>query len=561
MVSGRTRATFILAAALTVGAAWLRLQGIDGPLGYDEIRTLDLCSSAGWGEIFSDLSPPGNHPLNSVAVKLAAPLNSAAGIRLGAWIAGALAVPAAGMLAWRIFRTRSAALFTMMFLAGSAPAAACSKYAGGYSLQMLLLLCFAVAASMLTEQGGSGHARSDAFPAIALTASGIAAELTMPTSAVYLLIILLVAAAAARGRVRRGTEAFSAPARTALAAFGMLSLAWFALYFRQFLRMRGSGWDAPVGCELWFRMLDLYDELGLCVPAGLLAAAVFCPKAWMPVAVILLAPLSATITHAGSARAYLPLCASGALAAGAAAARCLRPGRRLRNAAVATAAAALTAAAYFAAEPRWEERDWRRTFAAVRRLPGDMLVVFPARDGLPLNRNNRPDAEHEFNLRMSRPDLNALFMVGGELGRLDGVSSGGTGTGLRVPRAGRPCVMEGLPGMLYGLKRLESPPPAGTLVVAVFGSMTESERADLMTPLMKRGWLELNPWLAGGGASRSTLLATLTAPSDRFDWKKFLLSAGDAARCYALAGEPESRRNHGGGDASSSENEIHESDM
>ncbi|MGE4564646.1 MAG: hypothetical protein AB7F32_07235, partial [Victivallaceae bacterium] len=142
MTSFRSKHFFGLAVLITLGGLALRLTSLGGSLQYDEIWTLEFYASKSIGTIFSDLSLPNNHPLNSLLVKLTAIGENSVTIRLAAWLAGVLAIPAAGYLAWLVSRRRRAALWTMALIALSAPLAVYSQLARGYSLQLFLLLVF-----------------------------------------------------------------------------------------------------------------------------------------------------------------------------------------------------------------------------------------------------------------------------------------------------------------------------------------------------------------------------------------------------------------------------------
>ena len=537
MVSRRTRLTLLTAAALTFGAALLRLPGINGPLEYDEIWTLERYASAGLRTIFSDLSLPNNHPLNSLAVKLTASFGTAAGIRLTALLAGILAIPLAGLLAWRLFRSRGAALFTMLFLAGSAPAIFYSQTARGYSLQLFLLLLFALAATGMRQSRG---ARGDLMPAILLVLSGIAAELTLSTSVLYLAgISAITIGFGIQRRLRQKDENRWIPI-TAFALFGAFTLAWYLGHYQQLREAQRWGTALHTADAVWVWMLNLYEQLGICGPLFLLAALVCCPRVWMPGLFLVLVPLSAILTHAGPPRTYLPLCAAGALVAGAAADRCLRGGGPFRRAAVLLLAGAITAATYCAVAPGWRPIDWHEEFAAMKLLPPDMLVVFPASDGFPLNWNNQPEAAEEQERRMLHPAPATLFMIRGTPGQLNGLAANGAETVLHTSVTGRSCVLQGLRGTRYALQPLFKAPPADAVVIAVLRPLPDAARRQLVAPLMQTAeWLELNSWLAINQQDRrSMLLAARIVRPDAFAWEEYLSLVRGTVCFYQLSPEP-----------------------
>ena len=108
----------LLILGLTGLAALFRLFRLDAALEYDEIWTLENYASASLKVIFTELALPNNHPLNSLAVKLTAFSGGAPQwIRLVPFLAGVLAVPLAGAAAFGLWKRRSAALWSMFFVA------------------------------------------------------------------------------------------------------------------------------------------------------------------------------------------------------------------------------------------------------------------------------------------------------------------------------------------------------------------------------------------------------------------------------------------------------------
>ena len=98
-------------------------------------------------------------------------------LRLPAFAAGILTIPLAGMLSLMLFRRRSAALWTMLFAALSAPLALYSQLARGYSFQVFFCTLF------WTGMAATGRFRPGRLrwlPEAALFLGGAGAILTLP---------------------------------------------------------------------------------------------------------------------------------------------------------------------------------------------------------------------------------------------------------------------------------------------------------------------------------------------------------------------------------------------
>lgn len=172
----------LLILGLTGLAALFRIFRLDAALEYDEIWTLENYASASLKVIFTELALPNNHPLNSLAVKLTAFSGGAPQwIRLVPFLAGVLAVPLAGAAAFGLWKRRSAALWSMFFVAVLPQAVLYSQQARGYSLQLFFLLVFTAGLLAARRRPVAGCA------GILLGAAG--AMLTLPTSAFYLAAI------------------------------------------------------------------------------------------------------------------------------------------------------------------------------------------------------------------------------------------------------------------------------------------------------------------------------------------------------------------------------------
>ena len=133
----------IFAAAILLAALGLRFSMFFAPLEYDEIWTLERFSTLSVWQILTDLATPNNHPLNTLFVKLWSHcFDIPQLIRLHSLVFGMISVALTGVLAHGLFRSRVAALFSMLFIAADAAAVCYSDLARGYSAQLCFLLLF-----------------------------------------------------------------------------------------------------------------------------------------------------------------------------------------------------------------------------------------------------------------------------------------------------------------------------------------------------------------------------------------------------------------------------------
>ena len=527
------RQKFLLFGLLITAAGTLfRLLRLDAALEYDEIWTLESYAAKSIRTIFTTLSLPNNHPLNSLAVKLTAfPGAAPQWIRLAPCLAGVLAIPLAGAVAFGLWRRRGAALWSMFFVALLPAAVFYSQQARGYSPQLFFLLLFAAGLYAARRFPRSGCA------AIFLGATG--AMLTLPTSAFY----LGAAGTAAAFRCRK-TWRKHLPAAISLAAAGAFALAWVLFNFRQFQANRS--WGIPIDSFPAFGSY-LYDTVSGNIPAVVLLAAVpallFQFRRGLPVLWIWLWLLvAAVLFNGGPPRTALPLAAATTLLAGAGVALLRR--RVPAYGKVIGAAFGILTLAALAAAYREPYPDWYGIHRTVRQLPPEVLVLFPANDSWPLAWNNAPESYRE-QLRRIAPlppghTKRSLLIVSRD-GSLTGCAP--NGAELRVPIAaeGIPVEFDAMRGMLYGLEELDGAPAAGDTVVAFIRPLPEAEAKALLQELFARrkDFLSFNVWLCtsvteGGTTYRYYLAGGHIAHPGETDWERFLREKPGATALYRI---------------------------
>ncbi len=526
MTSFRSKQFFGLAALITLGGLALRLTSLGGSLEYDEIWTLEFYASKSLGTIFSDLSLPNNHPLNSLLVKLTAIGENSVSIRLGAWLAGVLAIPAAGYLAWLVSCRRRAALWTMAVIALSAPLAAYSQLARGYSLQLLLLLVFGIGALWLWR----GKHRTGAYFAIATGAIG--SMLTLSTSILTLLPAGAVLAAALIRRKRyRDLAAGIAP--------GLFALLWYSLNVNAFRAGQVWGIEFSSAADYWSWLLAVLNRLGV-YPLALLAVLVagyWCCRSFVfALGITGLFPLlAAPLTRGGPPRAYFALIAIWAVLAGTAAAMPELARRRF----FAILLALLLCGSYGINLQSWRPTDYYAFFDAVKAEPPQRLVVLPATESNPFGWNNRPEAYKEFinRLLIQAPERELVMLQ--SPGGLNGTDGNGAEVVLKFSLVGDYVRVGHASGELYRLREIRTAPKAGDTVIAVIRPVPEAAMAAISRQLKVYPWIKLNFFLTvdfspKGVPLHYALLAVKIDDPSLLDWEKLLADTRGAVSFYRV---------------------------
>lgn len=537
----------LIALALTAAGAALRLTQITGALEYDEIWTLESYSRDSLRVIFTDLSLPNNHPLNSLAVKLMRTLHpGVVAMRLPSLLAGILAIPAVGLLALLLFRRRGAALWAMLLIAFSAPLVAYSQTARGYSMQFFLCVVFGIGLAL------SGRFRPSSFrllPEALLLLGGVGAILTLPTSILYLAPAALAAVWPAR-RFRRPDFRQRRPTIIVLLLGGVFALLWYGVNFRQFRTAQGWGvsLDGIGAYADW--LVHLFSLLSIW-PVMLAAAvgAVLVRRSRRLLLVAAFPVLGAWFTHAGPPRAYLVLIAVLALLAAAGIDRLLRqlvrhgasPG--LKHALIALLVLGVIVG-FYRQKLDYSPTDWYAMHRDAAEFPREALLVFPANDTYPLAWNNAPAAAQDFFWRLTCPDESPRFMLLTGNGALNGADFRGGERQIPVGFAGEAVRHGMISGVLYRLRPLAGAPEPDAIVLAAIGPvpLETAQAAMLGLAAGNENWLRLNTWLCivitrDGEKFRYYFLGAKANPDVAADVARVRAAYPDTVKFYTLAPE------------------------
>lgn len=480
------RRWMLIALALIALGAVLRIERLGNALDYDEIWTLEDFATGTIREIFTRLSLPNNHPLNSLSVKWISSLSREGfALRLPAFAAGILTIPLAGMLSLMLFRRRSTALWTMLFAALSAPLALYSQLARGYSFQVFFCTLFWTG---LAATGRFRPGRLRWLPEAALFLGGAGAILTLPTSILFLGAGVLPALPA----LRRGPRSVW----VVLGVGAVLSLFWYGWNFEQFQEARRWGNALSGVGELFPWGGDVLWQLA--GPLLILAAvAVFrCGRFARWIAVAALLPLlAAAATHAGPARAYLPLTIPIILLAGAGADwLCGRFRGRLWSRLL-PAVPLLLAGYGFCRSTLPEPPDWYGIFQESSAFPPEVLILYPATDCLPLMWNNRPASTDDFLERLTYAGNSPRLVLLSFENKLNGLGADDSEQSVELPPdESRRIQLRSFAGYRYQLEEINKVPPPGSAVLAVVSPLPERELQTVARDIADSGdgWLRIN---------------------------------------------------------------------
>lgn len=467
---------FACVAAIAAAAAAVRLIDLTATLEYDEIWSLMMYAPLPAAQIITDLSLPNNHPINSLWLKCLSPAAPAAWLRLHVFAAGMAAILLTGVLARRWFNSRRAALFAMLWLAFSAPAAQYSVLARGYSLQLASLLLFALSLhDLLTVK------RHPAVAVCGLWLGGAAAILSVSSSAMFLLPVGLAAIAAMvrTGLRQRGFRSCLLPG-IVLGSFGLAALGWYLIHFEKLQQgmIWGTQFRTPGDFCRW--LVNILPLLGIPVAA---VAAVAIPagfrrsrRSWSILLMTLLLPLLlAPVTRGGPARVYLPLTAVFALLYGGTAAWLLHHCRRAggRRLAVTALLVLIPPLLWRTVLPHWRTPDWHAIHAAAETAPADTIIVYTATNNYPLVWNV-PAAPETAMARLQHRAPQTLLLINQSDG-INGMTADGSETVLPLPTTPAAPVA-GLPAATVRLRECRNEPAPGTIVLAVIGPAAPADK-------------------------------------------------------------------------------------
>lgn len=534
----------VAAALILIAALAIRVFGACfSPLEYDEIWSLERFSALSVRQILTDLALPNNHPVNTLFVKSWSQLfEQPQLIRLHSLVFGVLSVALTGVLARGLFHSRRAALWSMFFMAFSAPAIAYSELARGYGAQLFFLLVFACGIVWSGELRRFVPGKYTVEAALVVGAAG--AVLSVPSAPIFLAATVLTSLSVYRRTfkddLRERRTLFVALALAALAVAGYLICNYSALreaqkWGRELVTF--ADWEFFVGGTI----TDFVSYAALLLFAFFAAFDRRNSRLMLLFSALVIA--SAALFRAGPARVYLPLAVVVALGCGRGAQRILfRFNARYGRAFAYAGAAMVMLLGYYGYDQlteKWEAPDYWQWFRDARNEPVSTLVVFPATAGYPLEWNNRPELLKDYfgRLLCDAAGERTLLVFSGA-GKINGITEEGSEVERELPFPGRPGTVGGREAHFYRLVPLSEAPAAGTPLLIVQPPIPEQKLQVVIDGLRGRGvdLISLDPFfnypLPGpdGTVLRSRLLFAYAPNGAEFS---FVRAAG--GKLYRIA--------------------------
>ena len=539
----------LLSLLIVVFGVALRVTNFSGALEYDEIWTLERYVAAPVSAIFSDLAIPNNHPLHSCLIKgvFAFFEPSIPTLRLPAMLAGIAALLLCGPLTLLTLRSRRAALLVTTFFAVNPWGTAYSQVARGYSIQLALLMFCAVAllrGGLPASRPGETaprHRRNEWSWYAAAVVAAVLSMLTLPTSVLYLAVLYGIMVWNDRRNV---------PLWVSGGIAGFFSLGWLGFNYAQFRQGQVFGVAIQsVGEFLEFLFSRLTDLVFWPLLLFAAAALLFARHRRLAVALLLIAffPLvAALLTLAGGARVYQPSIPPLLLAAAIGVLELqrlatLRNRVRLLRYAVPLVAVAAAFCGFRFQSAAMAVPDWKLVYEEVRKLPAEIILVYPGNDCVTAEWNNRPDGiSMDFAARLgsraperhllqlnSRNSLNGLTEQGGEI---------------QLPVSGGEVVtVAGMPATFFRLETLNEIPADSDVVLIVFPPQTPERLREQASALYRflPDWMMLNQPLCTelhteDGAIRRVRLFAVRAGDHPGSWEGALAMANDELQFFRL---------------------------
>jgi len=413
-----------LAAAILIVAAVLRIAFFSPGLEYDEIWTIRHYSVHGFWTILNDLATPNNHPLNSLFIRWTGFWSSSAwAIRAPSFCAGLAVVGLTGYLAFLLFHSRFVTLSSMILTAANPGLILYSVTARGYSMQTALILLFAVLAVL-------SYRTRRMYPLILLPSVAILAELSLPTSVLWLFPIALVHGIVELVRAKRDWKKLL-PSAVSYTVTGILLLSWILLHYYDFRAGQSFG-KSVAGVSVFLNFAgSVLNELACWKTDAslvLLLSILICPvfqrrdrlKLCGLIFLLFFPLFAALFTLGGPSRVYLPSVPFLAVIVAVLLPglyRMVRIGFKNRNARrilfclFCLFPLVIAYSALKEGKKYWKRIDWIERFSAIKQLPSDQFLCIPATETYPAFWNNGPAIIRDYLLRFSEMKPGSLFVT------------------------------------------------------------------------------------------------------------------------------------------------------
>lgn len=512
-----------------LAAFFMRLPGMLAAMTYDEIWTITQFTESGSWRLLFDLELPNNHPLNSILCKIlyTEQLPKEA-CRVPSLLAGLISIVLAGAIS-RKFWGSKAMLWSMFFMAFSAPLAYYSTQARGYSLQTCFLLLYTYTLILTAEE------KKSVFACILTVFSAAAAIITLSTSAIFLAAITLFL---------WGGNNWKMPDKKTtcvLIASIIIPAGYLLLNLSALLTARQWGVEISGIKDAVFWLGSIFFNLlpPALLPWAVTGVIVLRKYKYSFLASIFLLAAVTIVTNPGPWRIYLPLAAFGAIIAarGAVFLQEKFSGKRWFMPAAMLAAAAVIGNGYILYNG-FQSMDYYRVGAEAIDLPPETLVVYPPEETYPLYFNNGETFLKKYIGSLhNKANNRTLLLVDMPENMISGTDRSFAPRSLPLPFAGNAASCGGSPARELRLQKLQNFTGISNDLIVIINAENYAEfkrlSKNMQTLLPAEKVLFLNLWFT----SRNTPCGVFYTAAGAFtgsSFEKILAADSDCMVFYQI---------------------------
>ena len=435
------RKTYLL---IFLAALFCPLLLMTANLTYDECWSVINFSGLGLWQIFTDLSLPNNHPLNTLFLHLTVPFSgNVLLLRSFSLICGAFIPVLCGELAFRWSKNnRFCALICAAVLAVlSMPLAAYSGVARGYVPQVFFLL--------LTLLAMTFDEKTVQKAAVLMTAGAVGVILCVPSGALFLLPAGIGFLIYAPEKMRKSREMWIAA--------GVIAVFCGIFYGMNFTALRsGQSWGVKIDSWQSFGtfLMPVATELILSAAlVGVLPCLYKEHKRWYAVFLALLPLFLAYFSNGGPARCYIYLAALIAVGGGIGLSRMFSRKRAYFAVAVAVLLGGLSFAGQLS---RWRFVDYPAVFERhLQELPSGMAAIYRASAGYPVRCVNNERSLHGFQYPFLSGNIREMAVFEAQDSEINGLDFRGGEAVMPLAANGRKSEYSGMKCRVYKLTAVD----------------------------------------------------------------------------------------------------------
>ena len=498
-------------AALTLlfSALAVRLGFLYRSLQYDELWSWQFFSKLEIPEILLSLALPNNHPLNTIAIKLASSVtDDIFAIRYFPLLCGVLLIPLVYFVTKVWSQSRTASGIAAIFAAFSAPLVVYSALARGYMPQAFFFALTAAGFACFTKEYVEKYAKAG-FAMILIGGTGTI--LSVPTGVVYLAGLVLAIICRYRTKPHKLLIC-------ALAAGAVIAGVYYIAAYSQLTEAQkwSTGGNYFTQCGNILFSTGCFALLSLSLTGCLINPSKILPLMIIPLTVL----LSGAVTGLGPDRTYIIFTAVFSCASGIAVDTIYKykfkhPSRFLQ-----VTAAVLLFLAPLAMQPiffrSWQLPEWK---LADVKTSSTTLCIYTANSGYPLLWNLGEDFLTEYQKRVGKSHLDTLrvYAANGIINGMDDAHNEKTVSTRLSGKSGE----DGVLGVFYEytLEPYNGTAPANSCFLVT------SPLSRYKTPAPENR-LRLNPWFENSpGNGSCSVYFTQTPPAPAMGRNIFVIKS------------------------------------